>query len=70
MAHLALYRMFRPKTLDDVVRQEHIVTVLKNQIESGRIGTTWDLLLLAMDTQLVLQDQLLQHEWIDMLHVF
>ena len=38
MAHLALYRMFRPKTLDDVVRQEHIVTVLKNQIESGRIG--------------------------------
>ena len=38
MAHLALYRTFRPKTLDDVVRQEHIVTVLKNQIESGRIG--------------------------------
>ncbi len=38
MAHLALYRMFRPTTLDDVVRQEHIVTVLKNQIESGRIG--------------------------------
>ena len=38
MAHLALYRMFRPKTLDDVVRQEHIVKVLKNQIESGRVG--------------------------------
>ena len=38
MAYLALYRMFRPKTLNDVVRQEHIVTVLKNQIDTGRIG--------------------------------
>ncbi len=38
MAHLALYRMFRPTTLNDVVRQEHIVTVLKNQIDTGRIG--------------------------------
>ena len=38
MAYLALYRAFRPKTLSDVVRQEHIVTVLKNQIATGRIG--------------------------------
>ncbi len=38
MAHLALYRAFRPTTLTDVVRQEHIVTVLKNQIESNRVG--------------------------------
>ena len=38
MAYLALYRMFRPTTLNDVVRQEHIVTVLKNQIDTGRIG--------------------------------
>ncbi len=38
MAHLALYRTFRPTTLNDVVRQEHIVTVLKNQIDTGRIG--------------------------------
>ncbi len=38
MAYLALYRMFRPTTLNDVVRQEHIVTVLKNQIETDRIG--------------------------------
>ena len=38
MANLALYRMFRPTTLDEVVRQEHIVTVLKNQIERNRIG--------------------------------
>ena len=38
MAYLALYRMFRPTTLDDVVRQEHIVTILKNQIDTGRVG--------------------------------
>ena len=38
MAYLALYRMFRPTTLNDVVRQEHIVTVLKNQIQSGKVG--------------------------------
>ena len=38
MAYLALYRMFRPSTLNDVVRQEHIVTVLKNQIDTDRIG--------------------------------
>ncbi|MBQ8322705.1 MAG: DNA polymerase III subunit gamma/tau [Clostridia bacterium] len=38
MAYLALYRAFRPTTLDGVVRQEHVVTVLKNQIATGRIG--------------------------------
>ena len=38
MAYLALYRAFRPKTLNEVVRQEHIVTVLKNQIATDRIG--------------------------------
>ncbi len=38
MAYLALYRAFRPSKLDEVVRQEHIVTVLKNQIETGRVG--------------------------------
>ena len=38
MAYLALYRMFRPTTLSDVVRQEHIVTVLKNQIEGNKVG--------------------------------
>ena len=38
MAYLALYRAFRPATLNEVVRQEHIVTVLKNQIATDRIG--------------------------------
>ena len=38
MAYLALYRAFRPTSLNEVVRQEHIVTVLKNQISTNRIG--------------------------------
>ena len=38
MAYLAFYRTFRPTTFDTVVRQEHIVKILKNQIETGRIG--------------------------------
>ncbi len=38
MAYLAFYRTFRPTSFDTVVRQEHIVRILKNQIESGKIG--------------------------------
>ena len=38
MAYLAFYRTFRPSSFDTVVRQEHIVRILKNQIESGKIG--------------------------------
>ncbi len=38
MSYLALYRAFRPKSFDEVVRQEHIVTILKNQIEMGRVS--------------------------------
>ena len=38
MAYLALYRAFRPETLDGVVRQEHIVKILRNQIAHDRIG--------------------------------
>ncbi len=34
----ALYRQYRPKTFDEVLDQEHITTVLKNQIISGQIG--------------------------------
>ena len=46
MAYLALYRAFRPSSLNDVVRQEHIVTVLKNQIATGRVGGIVDRLLI------------------------
>lgn len=38
MAYLALYRAFRPDSLDGVVRQEHIVKILRNQIEGNRVG--------------------------------
>ncbi|MCD8295273.1 MAG: DNA polymerase III subunit gamma/tau [Clostridia bacterium] len=38
MAYLAFYRTFRPQTFDEVVRQEHIVRILKNQIETGKVG--------------------------------
>ncbi|MFI3168194.1 MAG: DNA polymerase III subunit gamma/tau [Bacillota bacterium] len=36
--YLALYRKFRPTTFEEVVGQEHISTILKNQIISERIG--------------------------------
>lgn len=38
MAYLAFYRAFRPTTFDSVVRQEHVVKILKNQIETGKVG--------------------------------
>ena len=38
MSYMALYRKFRPDTLANVKGQDHIVTTLKNQIKTGRIG--------------------------------
>ena len=38
MAYQALYRRWRPLTFDDVRGQDAIVTTLKNQIRTGRIG--------------------------------
>lgn len=38
MSYTALYRKFRPADFDDVKGQDHIVTTLRNQIKSGRIG--------------------------------
>lgn len=38
MSYTALYRKFRPTDFHDVKGQDHIVTTLKNQIKSGRIG--------------------------------
>lgn len=38
MAFKALYRRFRPKIFDDVVGQEHITRVLKNQILNDNIA--------------------------------
>lgn len=36
--YLALYRKYRPKTFDEVVGQDHIVTTLKNQIKLDKIS--------------------------------
>lgn len=38
MSYMALYRKFRPDNFNDVKGQDHIVTTLRNQIKSGRIG--------------------------------
>lgn len=38
MSYVALYRKFRPNDFKDVKGQDHIVTALKNQIMSNRIG--------------------------------
>ncbi len=35
MAYQALYRKYRPKTFSDVIGQEHITTVLKNELRDG-----------------------------------
>lgn len=36
--HKALYRKWRPLVFDDVIGQDYIVTVLKNQVATGKIG--------------------------------
>lgn len=38
MSYTALYRKFRPDNFEDVKGQEHIVTTLKNEIRTERIG--------------------------------
>lgn len=38
MSYTALYRKFRPGDFEDVKGQDHIVTTLKNQMRTGRIG--------------------------------
>ena len=38
MYYMALYRKWRPDTLEEVKGQDHVVTTLKNQIINNRIG--------------------------------
>lgn len=38
MAYTTLYRKFRPQVFEDVYGQDHVVTALRNQIISDRIG--------------------------------
>ncbi len=36
--HTSLYRRYRPQTFGEMVRQEHVVKVLQNQIEQNTVG--------------------------------
>ncbi len=38
MSYTALYRKWRPQVFEDVKGQDHIVTTLRNQVITGRIG--------------------------------
>ncbi len=38
MGHLSLYRAFRPSRFEQMVRQEHVVTILKNQVMTDAVG--------------------------------
>lgn len=38
MAYLALYRKYRPRTFDEVIGQDSITRILKNQIQHNRVG--------------------------------
>lgn len=38
MSYIALYREWRPKVFNDIVGQEHITRILKNQIKQGRVA--------------------------------
>ena len=38
MSYRALYRQWRPSHFDEMVGQQHVTKVLKNQIQSGQTG--------------------------------
>ena len=38
MSKLALYRKYRPQSFDEVLGQDHIVTILKNAVKLGRVS--------------------------------
>lgn len=38
MSELVLYRKYRPRGFDEVVGQDHVTSVIKNAIESGRVA--------------------------------
>ncbi|HHV19513.1 MAG TPA: DNA polymerase III subunit gamma/tau [Thermoanaerobacterales bacterium] len=38
MSYVALYRKYRPQNFDEIVGQKAIVTTLKNQLSSGKVG--------------------------------
>lgn len=38
MGYIALYRKYRPQTFNDIVGQENVTKILKNQIKTGKIS--------------------------------
>lgn len=38
MSYVALYRKYRPTTFDEVVGQDHITSILKNQIVNDKVS--------------------------------
>ena len=38
MAYVALYRRYRPLTFQDMVGQEHVTKILKNQLQTGKVS--------------------------------
>ena len=38
MAYHALYRKYRPGSFSEVIGQEHITSILRNQVRSGRVA--------------------------------
>ncbi|MCS6950732.1 MAG: DNA polymerase III subunit gamma/tau [bacterium] len=38
MAHVALYRKYRPQTFEDVVGQQHVAQTLQNAIRTGKVA--------------------------------
>ena len=38
MSYVALYRKYRPQNFSDMIGQEHITKILKNQIVSSKIS--------------------------------
>lgn len=39
--HLALYRLERPENFDQIIGQDHIVKILKNQIKKGQVSQAY-----------------------------
>lgn len=38
MSYIALYRKYRPNTFDDIIGQENVTKILKNQIKTGKVS--------------------------------
>ena len=38
MSQIVLYRKYRPQSFEEVLGQDHIVSILKNAVKTGRIS--------------------------------